>query len=100
MIDDVLAALDAHVANHIVKHCILGFLKDKTRIVATSNRMLFFYANQILHVENGVVSQSDYALGSFESDYEEESIEDLSQPFSFELNEHLSSRAKQDTNVS
>lgn len=68
LIDDVLAALDAHVANHIVKHCILGLLKDRTRIIVTENRTLYYYANQILHVENGTVSQSDFALGSFESD--------------------------------
>lgn len=69
LIDDVLAALDAHVANHIVKHCILGLIKDRTRIIVTENRTLYYYANQILHLENGTVSQSDHALGSFESDF-------------------------------
>lgn len=89
MIDDVLASLDAHVAKHIVKHCILGFLKDRTRILVTENRTLFYYSNQILHVEAGKVSTSDYALSSIESDHfgsESSSSDELNTPVSFELN--------------
>lgn len=67
LIDDVLASLDAHVAKHIVKHCILDLLKNRTRIVVTENQTLFYYSNQILHIEGGTVSTSDFALGSFES---------------------------------
>lgn len=87
LIDDVLASLDAHVAKHIVKNCILGLLKDKTRIVVTENRTLFYYSNQILHVENGAITTSDHALGSFESDYAdtESSDDELNTPISFEL---------------
>lgn len=89
LIDDVLAALDAHVAKHIVKHCILEFLKDRTRILVTENRTLFYYSNQILHVEAGKVTTSDYALGSIESDHfgsESASSDELHTPVSFELN--------------
>lgn len=89
LIDDVLASLDAHVAKHIVKHCILDFLKDRTRIVVTENRTLFYYSNQILHVEAGKVTTSDYALGSIESDHfesESSSSDELHTPVSFELN--------------
>ncbi|XP_031634883.1 multidrug resistance-associated protein 7 [Contarinia nasturtii] len=91
LIDDVLASLDAHVSKHIVKHCILGLLKDRTRIVVTENRSLFYYSNQILHVEEGVVTTSDFALGSFESDHlESESSSssefEINSSFSFELN--------------
>lgn len=89
LIDDVLASLDAHVAKHIVKYCILDLLKNRTRIVVTENRTLFYYSNQILHVENGKVTTSDYALGSIESDHfenESSSSDELNTPISFELN--------------
>lgn len=89
LIDDVLASLDAHVAKHIVKHCILGILKDRTRILVTENRTLFYYSNEILHVEAGKVTTSDYALGSIESDHFESdssSSDELHTPISFELN--------------
>lgn len=90
LIDDVLASLDAHVSKHIVKFCILDLLKDRTRIVVTENRSLFYYSNQILHIEKGKVTTSDYALGSFESDHLEStsssSDEGLTTPISFELN--------------
>lgn len=95
LIDDVLASLDAHVAKHIVKHCILELLKDRTRILVTENRTLFYYSNQILHVEAGKVTTSDYALGSIESDHfessESASSDELHTPVSFELNNDDSS---------
>lgn len=90
LIDDVLASLDAHVSKHIVKHCILDLLKDRTRIVVTENRTLYYYSNQILHVEKGMISTSDYSLGSFESGHLEStsssSEDELNTPISFELN--------------
>lgn len=100
LIDDVLAALDAHVANHIIKHCILGLLKERTRIIVTENRTLYYYANQILHVENGIVSQSDFALGSFDSDYgDDEPENELNANHSFALNNEPNER-KDTTEVS
>lgn len=94
LIDDVLAALDAHVANHIVKHCILGLLKDRTRFIVTENRTLYFYANQILHAQNGIISPSDFALGSFESDFgDEEPENDLNTSHSFVLNNESDERS-------
>lgn len=88
LIDDLLNSLDAHVSNHIVKHCILGLLKDKTRIIVTENRTIFYYANQIIRVENGVTTPSDYALGSFDSEYAD-SEEDSSPLASFKVSESL-----------
>lgn len=90
LIDDVLASLDAHVSKHIVKHCILNLLKDRTRIIVTENRTLFYYSNQILHVERGSVSTSDFSLGSFESGHLEStsstvSDDEMNSPISFEL---------------
>ncbi|XP_058453342.1 ATP-binding cassette sub-family C member 10 [Malaya genurostris] len=59
LLDDILSALDAHVASHIVRHCIFGLLKSKTRIIVTQHPTVLTRANQILHIEKGVVSQSD-----------------------------------------
>lgn len=85
--DDILSAVDAHVTNHIVKNCILGLLKNKTRIIVTENRTLFYHANQILRVENGSVAQSDFAMGSFDSEItEDEGSDDSSMTRTFELN--------------
>lgn len=67
LLDDILSALDTHVASHVVRHCILGLLKEKTRIVVTDNRTLFFNANRILHVEDGSISANELN-NSFDSD--------------------------------
>lgn len=59
VLDDVFSALDAHVASYIIKHCIFGILAKKTRIIVTQNKTLLDNANQIVHVENGLVSCID-----------------------------------------
>uniref|UniRef100_A0A182RBN2 ABC-type xenobiotic transporter n=1 Tax=Anopheles funestus TaxID=62324 RepID=A0A182RBN2_ANOFN len=72
LLDDILSALDAHVASHIIRHCLFGLLKDKTRIVVTQHAMVLNRASQILHVEAGQVSQSDAPnVGSLLSDYDD-----------------------------
>lgn len=75
MLDDVLSALDAHVAKHIIRHCILGLLKEKTRIVVTRSTQLFFHANQILHVQDGALRPSDYMTESIDLSLDEEEVE-------------------------
>lgn len=35
LLDDVLSAVDTHVAKHIIKHCLLDLLKQTTRIIVT-----------------------------------------------------------------
>lgn len=35
LLDDPLAAVDAHVATHLYNHCIMGLLRHKTRILCT-----------------------------------------------------------------
>lgn len=57
--DDVLSALDAHVANQIIKHCIFGYLLKKTRIIVTQNKTLIEHANQIITVDKGTVTSID-----------------------------------------
>ena len=72
LLDDILSALDAHVASHIIRHCLFGLLKDKTRIIVTQHSMVLNRATQILHVEAGQVTQSDAPnVGSLLSDYDD-----------------------------
>uniref|UniRef100_W8AAQ1 ABC-type xenobiotic transporter n=1 Tax=Ceratitis capitata TaxID=7213 RepID=W8AAQ1_CERCA len=70
LLDDILAALDAHVSRHIIKHCILGLLKGKTVIIVTRNVSLLYHAHQILYVDAGTVTPSQYMYSSIDIDLE------------------------------
>lgn len=35
LLDDVLSAVDAHVGEHIFKHCVRGMLRDKAVVMVT-----------------------------------------------------------------
>lgn len=87
LLDDVLSSLDAHVAKHIIRHCLLGLLKQKTRIVVTRSTQLFFHANQILHIKDGQLRPSDYMTESIDlsEEEEDEDANELLRRSSFEL---------------
>lgn len=46
--DDVLSAVDSRVGKHIVDECLLGLLKNKTRILATHQLSLIEKADRII----------------------------------------------------
>ncbi|KAI5966908.1 uncharacterized protein KGF55_000317 [Candida pseudojiufengensis] len=48
LLDDVLSAVDARVGKHIMNNCIMGLLKDKTRILATHQISLIGEADRII----------------------------------------------------
>lgn len=48
LLDDVLSAVDAKVGKHIVENCILGLLKDKTRVMATHQLSLIDSADRMI----------------------------------------------------
>ncbi|ODQ47425.1 hypothetical protein PICMEDRAFT_15376 [Pichia membranifaciens NRRL Y-2026] len=50
MFDDVLSAVDAKVGKHIMQECILGLLRDKTRILATHQLSLIGEADRIVYM--------------------------------------------------
>lgn len=61
--DDVLAAVDAHVSAHILENCILNpdALGKKTRILVTHHLEATPHADMIVVVENGrIVQQGAY----------------------------------------
>jgi len=49
--------LDAHVGKHIFEECILGHLKNKTRLMATNQNHLLPYATRILVLKGGRIAQ-------------------------------------------
>lgn len=59
ILDDVLSALDAHVAAHIIRFCIFGFLLKKTRVIVSQNKTLHEHANQVIQVDKNTISCID-----------------------------------------
>lgn len=48
LMDDVLSAVDARVGKHIMNYCLMGLLKDKTRILATHQLSLIGSATRVI----------------------------------------------------
>ncbi|NXK01990.1 MRP7 protein, partial [Herpetotheres cachinnans] len=53
LLDDPLAAVDADIANHLMRKCILGVLKHKTRILCTHRTEFLEKADALLLIDNG-----------------------------------------------
>ena len=60
LLDDPISAVDAHVAAHIYKHCIRGFLRHKTVILCTHHVQYLKEADLVLSLEEGKIA----AIGS------------------------------------
>ncbi|GMG55570.1 unnamed protein product [Ambrosiozyma monospora] len=61
LMDDVLSAVDVKVGKHIVDHCLLEYLKDRTRILATHQLSLIGDADKVVFLNgDGTVD-----VGSF-----------------------------------
>ncbi|KAI0763773.1 metal resistance protein YCF1 [Trametes elegans] len=60
LLDDVLAALDSHVAKHVFDHVIgpNGLLATKARIVVTNSIHFLKHFNQVLYMRRGVILES------------------------------------------
>lgn len=48
LFDDVLSAVDSRVCKHIVDECMMGYLKQKTRILATHQLSLIDKASRVI----------------------------------------------------
>lgn len=48
LFDDVLSAVDSRVGKHIVDECLMGLLRDKTRVLATHQLSLIEKASRII----------------------------------------------------
>ena len=57
LLDDILSAVDVKVAKHIFQNCIMGLLKDKTRVLCTHHVNYLVHADKIVLMEGGVIKQ-------------------------------------------
>lgn len=55
LLDDPLAAVDAHVAAHLFHYCIMGLLQNKTRILCTHHTHFLSVADQVVVMDHGAV---------------------------------------------
>ena len=55
IMDDPISALDAHVGKNIMHNCIIGYLKGKTRILATHALQYTSFADRIYYMEKGEI---------------------------------------------
>ncbi|XP_035178458.1 multidrug resistance-associated protein 7 isoform X1 [Oxyura jamaicensis] len=53
LLDDPLAAVDANVASHLMRKCVLGVLQHKTRILCTHRTEFLEKADALLLMDNG-----------------------------------------------
>ena len=60
IIDDVLAAVDQHTANHIIREVLgsEGILKDKTTILVSNHVPAILAADHVTLIENGTIVES------------------------------------------
>ena len=66
LLDDPMAALDAHVARHVYKHCIMGLLREKTRVLITHHTSYLHEADHVVLMKDGGVlkqGRPDEVLG-------------------------------------
>ncbi|XP_033736227.1 multidrug resistance-associated protein 7-like [Pecten maximus] len=57
LLDDPLAAVDAHVAQQMYEKCIMGLLKNKTRILCTHHTHFLGEADLVIVMDDGVISK-------------------------------------------
>lgn len=57
LLDDILSAVDVRVAKHIFQNCIMGLLRNKTRIVCTHHIQYLIQADRIVVMEEGSFKQ-------------------------------------------
>ena len=55
LLDDPISAVDAKVADHLMRHCLTQYLRDKVVILATHHPMPAQFADQIVDVADGAV---------------------------------------------
>ncbi|XP_070409700.1 ATP-binding cassette sub-family C member 10 isoform X4 [Nothobranchius furzeri] len=55
LLDDPLAAVDTDVAEHLMKKCVMGLLKGKTRILSTHRIEFVQQADMMVLMDNGTI---------------------------------------------
>lgn len=57
LLDDPLSSVDDTVAKTIYEKCILGLLKDKTRVLATHRTEYLYDIDRVVYLKNGEISK-------------------------------------------
>eukprot|EP00117_Sycon_ciliatum_P032486 scpid8147/ scgid4352/ Multidrug resistance-associated protein 7; ATP-binding cassette sub-family C member 10 len=57
LLDDPLAAVDVHVAQHLFRRCIAGLMSTKTRILCTHHLQFLASADHVLVMEDGRIAR-------------------------------------------
>ena len=78
LLDNPLAVLDINVSNHILKHCILGLLSNKVRLMVSHQESQMKLADQVIVLHNGSVIDK----GTFVELNEKERLKEILQPYS------------------
>ncbi|KAJ3061801.1 Multidrug resistance-associated protein 1 [Podochytrium sp. JEL0797] len=58
LLDDPLSAVDAHVGRHLFEKCILGAMKDRTRVLVTHQLHFLSQCDHIVYMKDGGISES------------------------------------------
>ncbi|XP_039765461.1 multidrug resistance-associated protein 4-like isoform X1 [Pararge aegeria] len=63
LLDDPLSAVDAHVGRHLFESCVVGYLRNTTRVLVTHQLQFLRDVEQIIILKNGAIA----AAGDFET---------------------------------
>lgn len=55
LLDDIISAVDVKVARHIFQHCIMGLLRNKTRLLCTHHVHYLIHADRIILMDEGII---------------------------------------------
>ena len=77
LLDNPLAALDKNVSNHIFKHCILGLLSNKVRLMVSHLDSHMKLADQVIILHNGSMIDK----GAFTELNEKETLKEILEPY-------------------
>lgn len=99
IMDDPISALDINVGKFIMEETIKGYLKDKTRVIATHAIAYLKYFDYIYIIDEGkIINEGDYEFIKQTNEYKE--IQNIIQQESTKRNEELKleDEKAQDTN--
>ena len=77
LLDNPLAALDMNVSIHIFKHCILGLLSNKVRLMVSHQESHMKFSNQVIVLHNGSMIDK----GTFMELKEKETLKEILKPY-------------------
>ena len=76
LLDNPLAALDMNVSNHIFKHCILGLLSNKVRLMVSHQESHMKLADEVIVLHHASV----VGKGTFTELIENEALKEILEP--------------------